>query len=387
MNWLFVTTSFPWPPTHGTWLRVYHLARTLRAQGDQVSVLTPRGGPEMAENYSAAGVTVLEAPSNGPGRRGRSRCTLAPYIYDPALAEHLANQAPGYDAVVLMRPDALQYSPEAMSARYLIAEMVDDPILEAKRRPLQQIGPAAWARRARFFIGEYWYEKVFLKPVSLTTFVSDNDAGSFTRRHRRQPVATVPNGVDVQYFSRPATARGNGSHPTVAFLGNMTHLPNAHAAEVLIREVAPLICKEIPETRFVIAGCNPPQDLHNLAGPNVEITGMVDDVRPTLWQATVVMLPMRMGTGIKNKLLEAWASGAAVVATPLACQGTHARDGENLLLAESPHQLAHSTVRLIRDETLRRELSAQGRKTVEQYLTWGRTAEKLRKEVSQLGFN
>jgi glycosyltransferase involved in cell wall biosynthesis len=87
---------------------------------------------------------------------------------------------------------------------------------------------------------------------------------------------------------------------------------------------------------------------------------------------------MRVGTGIKNKLLEAWAAGCAVVATTRACQGIPARHGQNLLQVDSPADLAAAVNRLIRDSDLRRRLGDAGRRTVLTHFTWPAAAERLR---------
>ena len=96
----------------------------------------------------------------------------------------------------------------------------------------------------------------------------------------------------------------------------------------------------------------------------------------------VVLLPMTSGTGIKNKLLEAWASGVAVVATPLACQGIPATDGENLLLGSDPAELAAAALRLLQDPELRTAIAAEGRRVVEARQTWRMMADGLRGAVA-----
>jgi glycosyltransferase involved in cell wall biosynthesis len=109
----------------------------------------------------------------------------------------------------------------------------------------------------------------------------------------------------------------------------------------------------------------------------VNVTGWVPDLRPLLWAATVVTLPMRIGTGIKNKLLEAWSAGAAVVATPLACQGVPAEDEQNLLLGRTPAELAGQIVRLIRQGDLRARLGQAGQALVRRQFTWAAMAQRL----------
>ncbi len=386
MKWLFVTTEFPWPLAHGTWLRVYHLTRTLRQQGDDVSILAIDGDPRGDEEFARNGVVVRKVSNAAPRRMGRSRRGPGPYGYDPLLARCLAEAAQGRDTVVLVRPDALQYAHEARSAGRVVCDMVDDPVLEEGRKLCKHVDPPSWVRRVGFLLSEYRHERRFLRAVDLTTFVSEEDARAFSRRNPDVRVAFVPNGVDASYFARPDAENSlDASQPTITFLGNMAHVPNHDAAMFLAHEIAPLVRRSIPHARLVIGGCNSSEKLRSCVGANVEVIGAVEDVRPVLWQATVVMLPMRLGTGVKNKLLEAWAAGAAVVATPLVCQGVPARSGQNLLLARSAKELAHAAFRLIGDETLRRRVAANGQEVARRRLTWSRAAERLRNQVVDAG--
>ena len=94
---------------------------------------------------------------------------------------------------------------------------------------------------------------------------------------------------------------------------------------------------------------------------------------------------MQSGTGIKNKLLEAWASGAAVVASPLACQGIPIREEKNLLLGTSPKELGDCVIQLLENDSLRRSLATEAQRTVREQLTWSVVADKFREAVEQAG--
>ena len=372
MNWLFVTAEFPWPIAHGTWLRVYHLARTLRREGQSVAILAPPaadpGGPKA---YADVGVTVLapiatNSSDGGPG--------LHPF--DPALAEAVGRYAGDFDAVVLTGARTLHYASCAAGAKCVVADLVDDLTLETRRKMLTEGLSLQWLRRRLFIFGQRRYESRHLRHVRLATFVSEVDAAAFSARHADANAKVVPNGVDAAWFDRPDDAAG-AQTPTALFLGNLLHPPNADAARYLLEQIAPRVRRRLPEARFVVLGASPTADLHDLAAPGDRITGWVDDIRPTLWAADAVVLPMRMGTGIKNKLLEAWAAGRAVAATPLACQGTPAVDGANVLCAQTADDLADATARLLTDAELRRRLGEAGRKTVCEHFSWSAAAASL----------
>lgn len=380
MKWLYVTTGFPWPLTHGTYLRVYHMARTLVAGGDSVTLLA--GGEDAAGQaaYAEAGVSLLFPPGGDSAPR-QGRCRHSPYDFDPAMAKTVSQHAGGHDAVVLWRADAMQYAPEAAAAPAVALEMMDDPVLEERRRLWRDLRPRVTAWRLKFFFQQRRYEQAFLPHVGLTLFVSETDAASFGRRHRHAESLTLPNGVQIDFYAPPADHPAPAGPPTFTFLGNLRHKPNEDAALFFLRTIAPRIRQQLPAARFCVVGGNPPPALTALAGADVTVTGFVPDVRPYLWEATAVVLPMRMGTGIKNKLLEAWAAGSAVVATPRACQGVPAVDGRNLFVAGSPEALASAAARLAGDASLRQSLSCNARQTVQDHLTWTAIAAQLRQTV------
>ena len=108
MNWLFLTTRFPWPIISGHWLRVYHLARALRAQGDEVSVLSFDGNGDGARAYDELGVDVLPGLEGTHISDGRARRPLGPYAFDARLSKAVAEQAGRFDVVVLSGMKMLQ---------------------------------------------------------------------------------------------------------------------------------------------------------------------------------------------------------------------------------------------------------------------------------------
>jgi glycosyltransferase involved in cell wall biosynthesis len=189
--------------------------------------------------------------------------------------------------------------------------------------------------------------------------------------------------VDIDYFAKPDSIDSSNEviEPTVVFTGYMSNPNNERAAVFLVREVAPLIWRELPKARIQIVGADPSEALCTLSSERVEVTGRVDEIRPFLWNASVVLLSMQSGTGIKNKLLEAWAASAPVVATPLACQGVPAKDGENLLLADSGEALSRATIKLVHDPVRRQRIVEAGRKTVMAELTWTSAAQRMRQAV------
>jgi glycosyltransferase involved in cell wall biosynthesis len=147
--------------------------------------------------------------------------------------------------------------------------------------------------------------------------------------------------VDNAYFQplpevREETAR-------VVFTGAMDHPPNTDAAWFFACHVFPLVQQTLPEAEFWIVGRNPPAHVQALARvPGVIVTGFVPDIRPYMAQATVVVVPLRFGSGMRNKILEAWAMQKCVVSTRIGAEGLDYKEDVNILIADDIQAMAES---------------------------------------------
>jgi glycosyltransferase involved in cell wall biosynthesis len=154
-------------------------------------------------------------------------------------------------------------------------------------------------------------------------FSSERDRNALRGQLGGLPSSIVlPNGVDLRYWQRTTAVR---PRDTVVFAGALPYPPNDDAARFLVTDVLPVIRRARPDVRLVIVGRDPSPRLIRTAAaiPGVELTGTVADMRPFLERATLALIPLRFGTGIQNKLLEAMAMGVPVVTTPLAAAGLH----------------------------------------------------------------
>ena len=165
------------------------------------------------------------------------------------------------------------------------------------------------------------------------------------------PVFVVPNCVDVEPASAGDGASGGDSVPTLLFQGVMEWYPNFDAASFFVSKIFPAIKREVPQARFVIAGRNPPEHLRaecaKVAG--VEVTGTVPDMKPYVARTTVAVVPLRLGSGTRLKILEAAAAGKPVVSTSVGAEGLDFQSGKEIVIADDPDRFARETVELLRD--------------------------------------
>lgn len=203
--------------------------------------------------------------------------------------------------------------------------------------------------------------------------VTQRDADVLHARNAALRPTVIPNGIDTVRFS-PATNDTPGS--AIVFHGAMDYAPNVDAVQFLVREILPIVQQRHPDARVVLAGRNPNAAVRGLSAPDVTITGELDSVVPVIRQAAVYVCPMRAGSGIKNKLLEAMACGAPIVATPLATAGIEIKRGVHALVEERADRIASAVSDVLGDPQLRARLGRAARELAEQR-SWSRCAEEF----------
>jgi sugar transferase (PEP-CTERM/EpsH1 system associated) len=181
-------------------------------------------------------------------------------------------------------------------------------------------------------------------------------------------LVVLPNGVDLGYFSPLNLARDPS---TIVFSGKMSYHANVAAALDLATQVMPHVWAQSPAARLVIAGKDPAPELLGLAAdPRITVTGSVPDLRPYLAQATLAVTPIRYGVGIQNKVLEAMAMATPVVSTPQAVSALQVEPGHDVLIAETPKEIAEVMLSLLCDAGLRQSIGQAGRRYVETHHDW-----------------
>lgn len=203
-------------------------------------------------------------------------------------------------------------------------------------------------------------------------FVSEEDREAISEIASLRLTAVVHNGIDVAFFSKTnGRPRFTAGGPNLVFTGTMDFRPNVDAVTWFSEQILDDIRREVPEAKFWIVGANPSEQVKRLSRlDGVIVTGSVDDIRQFLDRATVYVVPMRFGGGVRFKVLEAMAAGLPVVSTSMGCQGIQARDGIHILVADGARDFARAVVRLISDADLRRSLGTNALNLVAQKYDW-----------------
>ncbi len=222
------------------------------------------------------------------------------------------------------------------------------------------------------------YEAWMFTPYRRVIVVAERDHDELIGLNSRLPVEVIPNGVDLDYF-RPVD-QPREPH-TLIFTGNYEYAPNVDAALRLARDLFPRIQRQIADAKLWIVGNAPPRELQAVGGvppfgDAITVTGYVTDVRDYLNRATIFVAPLRLGAGIKNKVLEALALECAVVATSLSIDGIAALNDNELLIADSDDQIVDATLQLLNDPARRERLGKSGRELIAARYSWAQVAQR-----------
>ena len=198
------------------------------------------------------------------------------------------------------------------------------------------------------------------------TIISDQDR-QLIQHPRRDQIKIVLNGIDTDFFRPQPTA---AKEFDLLFCGNMSYHPNVDAAAFLAEEILPLVRQRHPGARLLVAGTTPAPRVLALASTQVQVSGWVPDIRTAYASARVFVAPMRVGTGLQNKLLEAMAMALPCVTTPLANNALGGTDGQELRVAAGASALAAAISSLLDDAGEAEKLAVSGQAFVKHHYNW-----------------
>lgn len=210
------------------------------------------------------------------------------------------------------------------------------------------------------------------------TIISEPDSDAIPRPKNGE-IHIIPNGVDFEFFDRTKIPSPAGAAPKwdIVFCGNMGYEPNVHAAQYLVKEVMPLVWKEVPGATVLLAGANPKHGVSNLASDKVSVSGYVADIRECYAASSIFVAPMLTGSGLQNKLLEAMAMQLPCVTTSIANDSLGARDGSEVLIGDNAEAFAAHIVSLLRDADKRASLAQSGRQYALDHFSWETSCQQL----------
>jgi GT2 family glycosyltransferase/glycosyltransferase involved in cell wall biosynthesis len=271
---------------------------------------------------------------------------------------------PGLSVVILSRAEVasrwLEPVREYAPAATVVFDTVDLHWLREARRVGIGVGSAGNGAPLPRKVAEMRdLELGLVRTTDATLVVTEDERAQVLRDALRARVHVVPNVHELREVVAPPEGREG-----VVFVGGFEHPPNVDAAVVLVREVMPLVWRELGDVRATIVGDAAPAKVKELASELVDVRGWVPDLDPVLESARVLLAPLTYGAGLKGKVTQALAFGLPVVTTPVGAEGLDAHDGEHMLIGDTPEALAEQVVRVLGDDELWRRLSRSGQQLV-----------------------
>lgn len=286
------------------------------------------------------------------------------------------------DIIWCSRTASLQYLPAHTRATVLL----DQHDLSSQMwRLMKERSPKWWVRLYAAY-NHYLmrkYERAAYQDVDVAVSVSEKErALTKTFASSDTSLLVAPNGVDVSYFSPSGTVEEEPG--ALVSVGSMDQERNIDASVFFVEDVMPLLRKKGTHMMYYVVGQNPTERVQRLADhDNVVVTGTVDDVRPYLERAAAIVAPYRMGSGVKHKIPISFAMRKAVVATPNACQGIEVTHGENVLIGETPEELATHTKTLLDSKERRDAIGRAAQTFIREHYSWDAIAKRLIAQVHQ----
>jgi glycosyltransferase involved in cell wall biosynthesis len=382
---LFLCQTLPYPPDAGVSIRTYNVLRLLAGRFDITALCFyrrsahPNDTRVMASTEALSRLARLEAfPIPQEHNRLRwvrdhlaSVLTRRPYTwfaYDSRAFERRLRdlvEREHFDLVHMDSLDLSRYVPTLPGVPIVCVHHNVESRLLRSRASTAVPGAAAYlSLQARLTEGE---ERRWSRGFALNVTVSPGDSDTLRQIAPDARIATVPNGVDTSTF-QVADGPENGG---LVFVGGATWAPNHEAMDYFCREILPILrARGFSGTVTWVGSASDAVRKAYKSRFAVELTGYVNDIRPWVARASCFIVPLRAGGGTRLKILDAWAMGKAVVSTAVGCEGLEARDGENIIVRDTPETFATGILALLGDHVLRRRIGHEARRTAERTYDW-----------------
>jgi sugar transferase (PEP-CTERM/EpsH1 system associated) len=384
MRILMLSPWLPYPPTWGFGKRVYHLLEVL-SRTHEVTLLTYSDGQDAAGIKAllahCAAVHTVAAPRLPFGKRIgqlRSMGSRASFqrrmMYSPEMQRKLDELTAGAPFDVI-QVETSQLACFRFDRRSIV--VLDEHNIEYELYYRMYQAEASYLRRLFNWLEYYKFKREEIaswQTMSGCVMTSRREETTVNALSPKTPTAVVPNAVDTECFE-PNTQPVDPDR--IILTGLMKYRPNVDAAIYFVRDILPRIRAKRPNAIFYIVGAEPPPEVTRLASANVIVTGSVEDVRPYVYKAAVFVVPLRMGSGTRLKVLEGLSMGKPMVSTSIGCEGIDLVHGEHLLIADDAAAFADAVLDVMTKPDFSARLGAQGRDLMLRRYRWETATQEL----------
>lgn len=387
MKILMLTPYLPYPPSEGGQLRSYKLIKLL-SQHHQITLVCFSRQHNTSDQIDhmrkfCKKVIVIERGKTWTIknilRTGFSFYPFLISIYNsPGIKDILRKEISqgDYDLIHAEMSYTLPYLPKTNIPIILVEQTIMSRIFGHQAKTDKRL----WFRPFMLIdlIKMRFWEQYFWRRVDRVVTVSAEDADVIRKIIPGLQVDIVPNGVGEDVSNLPRKIHFS---PKILYMGNYKWIQNWEAADILASKVFPLIKKEIPQAKLIIAGQSPTKDVRSLRNESVEIRELADNdfigVVNSYLNAGLFVAPMYAPGGTRLKILAAMAAMVPVVTTPVGAEGYGAVDRESILIGNEPEDIAQKAIELMKNATLYTKIAENARKLVDTKFSWDPISKKL----------
>jgi glycosyltransferase involved in cell wall biosynthesis len=405
MRLLYFSPQQIFPVNSGSRLRNYNLARQLAARASVTVVEMGGAGQEQLisnESSDLANVVTLDkCRAYSPsiilrGLAGPTPMTVLNY-WSPRSASQLADvlRSNQFDTVQIEGVHLIKFLPMIQKTPGCPAVVVDWHNIESELMWRYANNTYNWAKKIAARRTAKLIERVedqLLDTCAMHTVTSERERQMLLARRPDSNIKVIPNGVDAGFYSAKEIADGcrktspGDSKPTILFVGQMNYHANIDAVNWFSRTAWPEIARMHPALHFTIVGRDPTPEVRALASDRIHVTGTVVDLRAFYASAVAAVVPLRVGSGTRLKILEAMAAGVPVISTKLGAEGINIEHDLHFLQADSGPDIAAAVHRIASSDETRSRLSQAGRELVRRAYDWsviGKQLFRLHEELAE----
>lgn len=377
---LVITPFLPYPLKSGGQVKMYNTLKELSRESNIILISfierTDQKQDAAELNKLCKKVfTVLRRPSWNAIFNKISIPVFIKYFYSKEMEDNIQQCLKDYE-VDLVQVEYINMAYYAKSISGLPKVLVEHDtsiytLANSYERPLLGIifRFFDWLNRKKFQKDIYGY---FDKIIAFTK----EDSKIMRRAAASDKISIIPIGIDLDSYELREDAE---KVIDILFVGHMLHYPNLDGLNYFKEKIFPIIKKKLPEVKFCILGSGIDKERLGIQNDrNIEVIGEVEDVRPYLSKTKIMVVPIRLGGGIKVKALEAMAMGIPVVATASAVKGLNVAGGKDIYIADSPKDFANKVLDLLIDEPRRVLFAKNSRDIIEKYYDSAKLSLKLK---------
>lgn len=375
MNILYITHKIPYPLSDGGKLRAFnqikHLAKKHKItslsfienkkQLNKIEELRKYCSIETVQlpKYKSLFNSFLGLFSNKPLRVW--------YLKNKRFREKAKKLGKESDLIITQAPRMAQYG---FYPKKTVIDIVDTPSLQIRRALKYEklLWKFIWLLELPRIVG---WEKKICRKFNKIIVASKADKKALGKG------IVLKNGTEISKVKRDEILENN-----LIFLGNMEYTPNIDAVEYFIKKIFPVVKKEIKNAKFYLVGKNPGR-IKKYASKDIIVTGFVKDIKDVFNKCKVFVAPLRLGSGIQNKVLEALNFEIPVITTSIVNDGVEAKSGKEIIIANNPKEFAEKTIRLLQNKKLRNNLATNGKKFLRKNYSWAGINKELDKIISK----